>query len=87
MLAYEAAGIFLPHYSGSQFFDTVRVPLFDIQPGDILFYGYNGDAHEGIYIGHDKMIQAEETGTLVQITPLWLGDSALPLAGIGRPRA
>jgi cell wall-associated NlpC family hydrolase len=63
MLAYEAAGIFLPHYSGSQFFDTVRVPLFDIQPGDILFYGYNGDAHEGIYIGHDKMIQAEETGT------------------------
>jgi cell wall-associated NlpC family hydrolase len=87
MLAYEAAGIFLPHYSGSQFFDTVRVPLFDIQPGDILFYGYHGDAHEGIYIGHDKMIQAEETGTLVQITPLWLGDSSLPLAGIGRPRA
>lgn len=87
MLAYEAAGIFLPHYSGSQFADTVRVPLFDIQPGDILFYGYHGDAHEGIYIGHGKMIQAEETGTLVQITPLWLGDSSLPLAGIGRPQA
>lgn len=86
MLAYEAAGIFLPHYSGSQFYDTVSVPLFDLQPGDILFYGYHGDAHEAIYIVHDKMIQAEETGTLVQITPLWLGNSSLPLAGIGRPR-
>ncbi len=86
MLAYEAAGISLPHYSGAQFADTVRVPLYDIQPGDILFYGPNGDTHEAMYIGHGEMIQAEQTGTLVQITPLWLGNSYLPLAGIGRPR-
>ena len=86
MLAYQAAGIYLPHYSGAQFLDTIRVPLYDIQPGDILFYGFEGDTHEAIYIGNGKMVQAEETGTLVQITPIWLGSSALPLAGIGRPR-
>ena len=27
MLAYDAAGIYFPHYSGAMYADTVRVPL------------------------------------------------------------
>ncbi len=84
LVAYAAAGIILPHYSGYQFADTVRVPLYDLQPGDILFWGRNGDEHEALYIGNDKVIQAEQTGTLVQITPIWFGPS---FAGVGRPEA
>ncbi len=84
LLAYAAAGIFLPHYSGFQFAATERVPLFDLRPGDILFYGKNGDDHETLYIGNGKVIQAERTGTVVQITPIWFGPD---FAGIGRPIA
>ncbi len=84
MLAYEAAGIDFPHYSGAQYEDTERVPLYDIEPGDLLFYGYDGDEHVAMYVGHGDMIEAEETGTRVHIVPIRLGYG---FAGLGRPRA
>jgi cell wall-associated NlpC family hydrolase len=84
MLAYDAAGIHLPHYSGAQYAATVRVPLFDLQPGDLLFYGANGSEHEAMYLGHGKMIEAEHTGTFVLITDVRLGYG---FVGAGRPRA
>jgi cell wall-associated NlpC family hydrolase len=84
MLAYDAVGVSLPHYSGGQFDDTERVPLWDIQPGDLLFYGYNGDDHVAMYIGGGNMIEAPETGYQVHITPIRLGYG---FAGIGRVRA
>lgn len=84
MLAYQAAGIYFPHYSGAQFDDTQRVPLWDIQPGDLLFYGYNGDEHVAMYVGHGMMIEAPHTGAYVHITPIRLGYG---FAGLGRPRA
>jgi len=83
MLAYDAAGIYFPHYSGAQFEDTERVPLWDIQPGDLLFYGYDGDQHVAMYVGHGDMIEAPETGEVVHITPIRLGYG---FAGLGRPR-
>ena len=84
MLAYDAAGIYLPHYSGAQYDDTVPVPLYDIQPGDLLFYGYNGDEHVAMYVGHGDMIEAPYTGARVHITPIRLGYG---FAGLRRPRA
>jgi cell wall-associated NlpC family hydrolase len=84
MLAYEAAGIDFPHYSGAMYQDTMRVPLWDIQPGDLLFYGYDGDEHVTMYVGHGEMIEAQQTGTRVLIDPVRLGYG---FAGLGRPRA
>jgi cell wall-associated NlpC family hydrolase len=84
MLAYQAAGIDFPHYSGAMYQDTMRVPLWDIQPGDLLFYGYDGDQHVAMYVGRGQMIEAEMTGTQVHITPIRLGYG---FAGLGRPRA
>lgn len=84
MLAYQAVGVSLPHYSGAQFNDTVRVPLSDIQPGDLLFYGYNGDQHVAMYVGNGMMIEAPQAGYQVHITPIRLGYG---FAGIGRVRA
>jgi cell wall-associated NlpC family hydrolase len=83
MLAYDAAGIYFPHYSGAMYEDTERVPLWDIQPGDLLFYGYDGDQHVAMYVGHGDMIEAPETGEVVHITPVRLGYG---FAGLGRPR-
>lgn len=83
MLAYDAAGIDFPHYSGAMYEDTMRVPLVDIEPGDLLFYGYDGDQHVAMYVGDGKMIEAEMTGTVVHIVPVRLGYGFF---GLGRPR-
>lgn len=84
MLAYEAAGVDFPHYSGAQYEDTARVPLYDIQPGDLLFYGPGGDEHVAMYVGGGMMIEAPEAGEVVHITPIRLYGG---FVGLGRPRA
>jgi cell wall-associated NlpC family hydrolase len=83
MLAYEAAGIDFPHYSGAMYEETERVPLYDIEPGDLLFYGPGGDEHVAMYVGHGEMIEAPETGQVVHITPIRLYGG---FVGLGRPR-
>jgi cell wall-associated NlpC family hydrolase len=83
MLAYEAAGIDFPHYSGAMYEDTERVPLYDIEPGDLLFYGPGGDEHVAMYVGGGQMIEAPETGEVVHITPIRLYGG---FVGLGRPR-
>lgn len=80
--AWGQAGIPLPHYSGAQFQDTIPVPLNDLQPGDLLFYGYHGDAHVAMYIGGGQMIEAPYTGAVIHITSVRLGTG---FAGAGRP--
>ncbi len=83
MLAWAAAGVSLPHYSGAQFDDTIRIPVAALEPGDILFYGYHGDEHESMYIGNGNMIEAPYTGAYVHVTPVRLDYG---FAGAGRVR-
>ena len=67
MWAYAQVGISLPHYSGAQFAATVHIPLSDIQPGDLLFYGPQGSDHESMYVGGGQMIEAPHAGASVRI--------------------
>ena len=83
MLAYDMVGVRLSHYSGAQWDETMRVPLYDIRPGDLLFYGYHGDEHVAMYVGGGRMIEAEMTGTRVHVVPVRLGYG---FAGLGRVR-
>ena len=82
MLAWQAAGVSLPHYSGAQMSSTTPVPVSDLQPGDLLFYGPGGGDHEAMYIGGGSMIEAPYTGAVVRITGLRLGDG---FVGATRP--
>jgi peptidoglycan DL-endopeptidase CwlO len=83
MWSWAQAGVELPHSAAMQMQVTTPVPLSDLQPGDLLFYydspGYVG--HVTMYVGPGEMVQAEETGTNVMITPIWY----VNLAGAGRP--
>jgi peptidoglycan DL-endopeptidase CwlO len=82
MWAWAQAGVDMPHYSGAQFDDTAPVPVSAMEPGDILFYGPGGDEHEAMYVGGGEMIEAPETGEVVHITSIRLGDG---FAGVRRP--
>jgi cell wall-associated NlpC family hydrolase len=69
MWAYAQAGVYLPHYSGAQFDDTVQIPMSDLEPGDLVFPADPGE-HVAMYIGDGEIVQAPYTGADVQIVPL-----------------
>jgi len=69
MWAYAQAGVGLPHYSGSQFSDTVQIPMSDLEPGDLVFPADPGE-HVAMYIGNGEIVQAPYTGANVQVVAL-----------------
>ncbi len=79
--AYAQVGIGLPHFSGAQYDDTTHIPLADIEPGDLLFYGPGGSDHVAMYVGGGSMIEAPYTGASVWITGVRTGGG---FAGVGR---
>lgn len=57
MAAARKLGVSLPHYSGSQYAATV--PVSHPQPGDLVFFGKDGSAHVGGYMGKDTYYSAQ----------------------------
>jgi cell wall-associated NlpC family hydrolase len=80
--SWGQVGVGLPHYSGAQMADSAPVPISDLQPGDLLFYGAGGSQHVAMYVSPGEMIEAPYTGASVWITSLRLGDG---FVGAGRP--
>ena len=80
--SWGQVGVGLPHFSGAQMSDSTPVPVSDLQPGDLLFYGPGGSNHVAMYVGPGAMIEAPYTGASVWITSLRLGDG---FVGAGRP--
>ena len=80
--AWGQVGVGLPHFSGAQMADSAPVPVSDLQPGDLLFYGPGGSDHVAMYVGPGSMIEAPFTGASVWITGLRLGGD---FVGAGRP--
>jgi cell wall-associated NlpC family hydrolase len=87
MYVYGLLGITLPHYSGYQWYVGTRIPMNELQPGDIVFFhpSANGPQHEGLYIGDGEFIQAPHTGDVVKISSLYDTEYALTYVGAVRP--
>jgi len=66
---YEQHGVKLPHYSGYQAEMGLPVSYEDIQPGDLLAFGFPVH-HVGIYIGDDLFVHAAGTGDTIHISQL-----------------
>lgn len=65
MAVYAQFGYSLPHSAGAQSGYGTRVDTSSLEPGDIVFYGYDGSIeHCAIYIGNGMIVHAstEETG-------------------------
>ena len=68
MMAWQAGGISLPHYTVSQWDDTYHITGAQLRPGDLVFsYGFG---HVQMYVGHGEVIQAPYTGAVVDYSPL-----------------
>lgn len=80
--AWGQAGVSIPRTAQDQYDAIAHVSLSDLQPGDLVFWSDgSGVSHVGMYVGGGSVIHAPETGTVVQITPIW-NDG---LVGAGRP--
>ena len=77
--AWAHAGVSLPHSSGGQYAATQRVPISQLQPGDLVFYG-SPIHHVGLYIGGGQMIHSPHTGDVVRVASIYrMGES--PMGG------
>jgi len=79
--AWRQAGVDLPRTAAAQYDAVAHVSLSDLQPGDLLFWGYGGISHVGMYVGGGDIIDAPDTGDVVRIQAIW--DNGL--VGAGRP--
>jgi hypothetical protein len=76
---WNKAGVSIPRVAIDQDSYAVPVPLSDLRPGDLVFFG--ADVHHvGMYIGGGLMINAPQTGDVVRVSPIWWSD----LVGFGR---
>jgi cell wall-associated NlpC family hydrolase len=76
MQAWARAGVALLHYTGYQWQEGPRVPLDELQRGDLLFYATNNSDpatihHVGIYVGNGEMVDAPYTGAFVRIDSIY----------------
>ena len=66
------AGVIMPRVAASQAQTGPRIPVADLQPGDLLFYHTDPTApayisHVAIYLGRGLMVQAPQPGEDVQV--------------------
>ncbi len=93
-LAWANAGVSLPHSAADQYSISRHVPLDQLEPGDLLFYDFDGTGidHVVMYVGpvldgqptaygNGTIIQAAHTGTVVTFDPVWYEG----LVGAARP--
>lgn len=76
--AWAQVGIYLPHYSGYQYFQGGYHPSpGNLRPGDLVFWSYDGTAggihHVAIYLGGGRMVQAPQSGDVVRISSMYYG--------------
>lgn len=81
----KKSGVSLQRSSAAQYANNgVKVSTNNLQPGDLLFYGYGGRvSHVGIYIGNKKMVHASSAKTGILISNAFR-TSGKPLIGAKR---
>ena len=68
---FKQAGFTLNRISADQAEQGIAVSRANIQPGDLVFYDFNGSGtvnHVGIYIGNGTIIHSPKTGDTVKYT-------------------
>ena len=57
--AWAEAGLALPHFSGAQFALGQPILPLDLNPGDLLTYGFYGMDHVTMYVGQGLVVEAK----------------------------
>ena len=84
MLAWESAGVDLPHLSRVQYGYGTHVSLGGMEAGDLIFWSSDGTQsgiyHVAMYLGDGEMIEAPTFGVPVRVTGVYSWGSLMPYA-------
>ena len=74
--AYIHAGFSMIAYSKTQYASYQKIPVTQLQPGDLVFYAFDTSDwltihHVGLYVGDGQMIEAPHTGDHVKYQTIW----------------
>ena len=80
-LVYSKFGYSLPRTAPEQYYVGIGVSIEEIQVGDIISYGYNGNVtHSAIYIGNGMIVHAATPEDGIMISNM----NIIPIMGIRR---
>lgn len=87
--AYKAAGLTVPSWSrlnaALYFVATKRVALADLQPGDLVFWSFDGTVqsihHVAIYAGNNMVWEARNTRAGLKYSSIYGMDGLMPSGG------
>jgi murein DD-endopeptidase MepM/ murein hydrolase activator NlpD len=91
--AWREAGVKIAPFSNAsngkyvslrQYNETTRIPLQQMQPGDLLFYFEHGAHHVSMYIGNGKMVHAANQGRGIAIDDISNSWYVKRFTGVGR---
>ncbi|GAB3418963.1 C40 family peptidase [Flindersiella endophytica] len=80
MMAWDAAGVSLPHSAKQQYYQGPKVSRSQLEPGDLVYY-YSGISHVAIYAGNGMILHAPRPGKNVEYAPM----DEMPYVGATRP--
>ncbi len=75
------AGYSLPHSAAAQAAMTMPVSYSELQPGDLVFYGWGYIHHVALYVGGGQIIHAPGRGRSVRVDSVYYWDQ---MHGAGR---
>ena len=85
MRAFGTAGVSLPHSAAAQARYGKKIPLSQLKPGDLVFFGRNRYiSHVGIYISKGLMVNAPRPGSRVKIAKFTPNFGSLSFYGASR---
>lgn len=85
MRAFNTAGVSLPHSAAAQAKYGKKIPLSQLKPGDLVFFGKNRYiSHVGIYISKGLMVNAPRPGSRVKIARFTPNFGSLSFYGASR---
>ena len=87
--AYKSAGLGWPNWdrlNSALYYRYVKqIPLSEMQPGDLLFYSYDGSTskihHISIFAGNEMMWEARSTKSGLRYSSIYSVDGLMPYAG------
>ena len=87
--AFKYAGLGWPNWdrlnAALYYTYTKQIPVAEMQPGDLIFYSYNGSIaaihHMSIYAGNNMMWEARSTATGLKYSNIYSVPGMMPFAG------
>ncbi|MFJ9464002.1 C40 family peptidase [Viridibacillus arvi] len=70
--SFKQAGYSLPRTAAQQYLATKKIDRSNAKAGDLVFFSYgSGVAHVGIYLGNNRMLDAQNNGVVVESLDWW----------------